>query len=357
METILSVQDLQDIAVRCTSAFLTNQISLNESLAKEAADLNLNSEQVKRAVEAVNTLTYLKTLEKSANERTTEFPVADYNEVIKSAAVPKNLSTPENKWDAINDPELMMDKSASFEGDTLVLDFPHLSKKEALIGLMKQAAMNERRLEIANIESVKVAEKLVKLAEEMKQDWRALDKLSYAVEGVNFEKVSRLVFGEVKERRELPSLNFTAPQMKVANDLAALYKEAENLVSEIQKRRLLQKEAKGQLDLVKQAGLASFIAGGVGKAIGSTVGAIAKLPFRAAGAVAKVGVKKGWNTVADTGVGRMVGMNPKPVSASVGKRLTGVAALGGAALDAAMYEPKANPMTGNGGDVWKKLHG
>jgi hypothetical protein len=341
----ISTSDIQDIAVRCSRQLTNHGISLNESLAKEASVLGLNSEQVKRAIEATNTISYLATLEKSAGERTTEFPLADYNEVIRAASIPDSLS--------LQKEASFKDAPAKVEATTPVfhVGFPDLSEKESHIGLHKHAQINDRALEDAIGYSNVVASKLIKLATEIKKDPQGLEKLSAVIE-TDFEKISSLVFGEFKAKRDTIPAMFKQAELKSVTDMAALYKEATELVFQIAKRKELQKQANEKFMIEKKAGLLSSIGNFAGKAIGGIV----KAPFKAVGAIGGAGLKAVNNAVADTGLGQAAMLAKKPISTGVKRTLAVGSVAAGAALDASMYTPKTNPNTGNGGDVWAKLH-
>lgn len=340
-----TVQDLQDLAVRCTTQFLTNQTSLNSSLAKEAADLGLNSEQVKRAVEATNTLAYLKNLEKSASERTVEFPLADYTEIIRLASMPEALLK-----------EATAPVAEAVVESKFEVAFPELTTKEAMIGLHKEASINDRALEDAVAHSNVVRDQLIKSAATLAKDPLALDKLSAVVEADAFEKIARLVFKEDKVKRDTVPSMFKEADLKSSKDIAALYKQACDLVFDIARRTELQKKANAIFEVEKQAGLGSAVGGMAGKALGSLTRLAAKGIMAPPVAAIRGGAKAGWNAVAKTGVGKALAMTPKTQTMGGKLAVMGVVGGAGAALDASMYKPKQNPTTGNGGDVWNKLH-
>ena len=63
--TQITSEQLRDISVTVVEQFLNNKIPLSLGLAKQAAAAQLNSDQIKRAVEATNTIAYLKVLSMS----------------------------------------------------------------------------------------------------------------------------------------------------------------------------------------------------------------------------------------------------------------------------------------------------
>jgi len=361
----LSVSDLQDLAVRCTTQFLAQGTSLNQLIAKEASDRGLNQEQLKRSVEAVNTLAYLKTLEKSGSDRTTEFQVADYHEILKIASIPEHVasqSVSEDPWLAFLSSSPGQTKQASILDDT----FPELDVAQAKAGIIKQAQINARLIEELEVEASILASRLMKVASFLALDQEAQSKLSVVASGDTFTKLARLVFKEDRAWKDLPETLFTKASLEKAASLKQTFEEAQELTEVLASRKTLQKQASEVVALEKQAfigalaGMAGRAVGGLAKWTGKTV---AK-PFvglaRAGGNVAANSAKKTWNSAANTGVGKAFKMGeakivaPNPV---VGKRIAAAGVVGGAAMDASMYSPKINPVTGEGGDVWKKLQG
>ena len=87
MSTDLTPELLQDISVRVVSNFMTKQAGLSEGIAKEAKEMELNPDQIKRVIESSNTIAYLRQLE-DATDRSFEFPVAEYNHVMGHLVLP-----------------------------------------------------------------------------------------------------------------------------------------------------------------------------------------------------------------------------------------------------------------------------
>ena len=78
----LTPEALQNISVKVVSTYMLKQASLSEAIASEAKSLELNPEQIKRAIESSNTVAYLRQLEDAPNRSDLEFPVATYNDVM-----------------------------------------------------------------------------------------------------------------------------------------------------------------------------------------------------------------------------------------------------------------------------------
>lgn len=84
---VMSSDQLRDVSVAVVEDFINNKTPLSEGLAKQAALNNMNSEQVQRCVEAANTIAHLKLIS-VAEDRTFEFPLCKYAEVMQRAALP-----------------------------------------------------------------------------------------------------------------------------------------------------------------------------------------------------------------------------------------------------------------------------
>lgn len=82
---VLSEKLLEKLAETIVDRFFNEKIALNDGVTEAAQDQNLNSEQVKRLVEAVNTTAFLKKFnnpEPDANGRVVEFETASPNAVL-----------------------------------------------------------------------------------------------------------------------------------------------------------------------------------------------------------------------------------------------------------------------------------
>lgn len=345
----ITVQELQDIAVKCVSDFFNEKTSLNEGLAKEASDRGLNSEQLKRAVEATNTLAHLKSLDVSS-DRTTEFPVADYQEIVKLAFVPDLTSPPIEEEDETD--SFGFAKSAAVEVETT------MSYENAVFFLQKKAAVNDRELEDAKYELLNVAEDILKQAGELRKDPEILEKLSYSsVSDEYFTKLSSLLACE-KPRKALPEGFFKSAAINSVERLFSLYKRAETLNVEIKDKTSLKQRLDQAVNThVKEAGLL----GKVFNHIGSGIGKVVSAPFKAA-ISAGTGITKATgvainNAAAKTGMGQAAGLAVKPQSGSVRALKASALPLAGAAMDIGAYNYNVNPAKNQLGTVWDNLQG
>jgi hypothetical protein len=356
---LLTVQDLQDIAVSTTSDFYNHGTPLSVGLAKQAAARDLNSDQVKRAVEATNTLAYLKSVEGS--DRTGEFPLADYDEIMKCASMPDDMQSTEPKVSIQSadetDDDLVKQASAALE-----FEMPELTKQAAMTHLIKEASKNKRALEDAQARAFHLVLDLEKAASELKKTPFAVEGMSLASNGTQFTKVARLTFGadaptridwveDVKMNREWK------PAFEKAASLAKLLEQAQDTLAEIEHRS----------GLDKQAGLITTMAAGVGRAARSIVSA----PFRFAANKVSAGVSAGIDTAAtkaqsgfaSTSLGKKMGIQPgtlKPSTVQTMKNskrmIAGTTLAAGAGLDAISFRPHHDATKGTNGDVWDALN-
>lgn len=340
--TSVTIQDLQDIAVQAVSDFFNKKIPLNTTLAKEASVRELNSEQLHRAIEATNTLTHLKNIEIGV-DRTTEFPVADYKEIIKLAFVPELKET--EVFDFV-------EKSA--EVSTEMEQFiPVTTDQENVTWFIKQAARNNQELDLLKGDLRVVGEKLLTKLAELRSDPSIIDTLSCSnITNSEFEKITSLM-GFTSERRELPEGFLKSANTKETDNLISLYKEACNLTYEIQKKEALKERAK-QLEvlLTKKAFLGPAFAS-VGRLLGRTIAGSAKVLTKSTTnlgmSAAKIGAKSLNNMAAETSIGKKIGLTSAPIDPAIKKRVALAGAIGVATADSSTYKPQAS--------VWDTLQG
>jgi hypothetical protein len=344
--TQVTSDQLRDISIRCTEQFLNNKVPLSQALAKEASAHNLNSDQIKRAVEATNTVAFLKVASLSP-DKTIEFPLCKYSEVLQGVSLPAfEKSASDNLFaadtavkSAIDEAELfansVMEKAAS-EMNTL------LGTGDLKRALIKEAAMNRAALEALKPEADLVAENLVKAAKLLSQDDRWLDKLAHVVQGYDHEVLSTLVSGTPVQARDFGGhAIIKEADLKVAKTVSALYKQAQELARELRTREGLQKKADEQIaGLTKEAlltGLGAKAGRSIGTGLGKATSSFTTGPAKSIG----VGIK---NTVSK------IGAKKGAIMGAVGAGAT-------TAMDSAMFSPGIDRGTGRSKDVWSSLHG
>lgn len=369
-----SVEELQKIAVEVTSDFYNHGVPLSEGLAKQASARDLNSDQLKRAVEATNTLAYLKSVE-SANDRTGEFPLANYDEILKCASIPDSLETSgmmmngvvpsigQDKGDGLVPPTSAEDtvKEASYH-DPLAFEMPQLTKQAALKFLIKEACANKQALELAESRALNLYMDLTKQASVLKKDPNAIYGVSIAAKDEQFTKLAKLVFGDQAPSRidyvdVVPAHRDWKASMQKAAALSTMLTDAADTLVEIEQRRELDKQASLIMD--------------AGKLVGSAAKKVVTAPLKWGAAKIGAGVAsltdqaatKIQTGFAGTGLGKKMGVQPGTLKPSTvqtmakAKTVRNVAMIGGgAALDAASFRPKNNPSSNQNGDVWDALN-
>jgi hypothetical protein len=379
----ITVHDLQNIAVDCTTQFFNNNTPLNESLAKQASDMGLNSDQLQRAVEATNTLTYLKGIEVS-KDRTSEFPVADYQEIVKMASLPKSLrNNPVVSGGTTGGVEKQATLNPTDSGkvvaeaeSSLAYSFPELTPAEQRVHLTKYAQINSRALERAKDDLEITGLNLVKLAKEIKADPQGLEHLSAtSLKDEDFVKVAGLVFGKEVKRLDFVSGMFKSAEISKAQSFVDMYKQAGTLYDEVQYRI----KADGQLreGLEKLAFMGAAIKGvsrllgsaservatKVGKGIGSAVKGTATGTVKTVGTTvskATSGIggairNQAQNAFAKTGLGKELKVPTRITPPKVQAKIKGATVLAGAALDAGFYNRTIDPAKDMSGGVWETL--
>lgn len=411
----ITVQDLQNIAVECTSNFFNKNIPLNESLCKIASERDLNKDQLKRAIEATNTLTYLKNVEVS-KDRTSEFKVADYDSIMKLASIPDNVqelqkqasSTADmsNRYDVTIEDTKNLIKTAE---EKLSFSFPNLNEKEKLIHLRKYAQINDRALEKAQEDLEYTGLNLIKLAKEIRKNSQSKEFLSALdIDDERFEKIAELVLNEKVKRLDYAKTSglFKAAQLQSVKEFVDFYKVAEDLYSEIEYRKTAKEKIRTHLDYMEKAafgpaiaaitgmtrllgsslprkivvnknlltkekivnGVAEKVQPSIGKQMGglmgsSVGGSIKKRVVKPAGELAASTAKSAKNlgeiavnnVVAITPPGKNLGVTKKPMPPGIKRKITAGLTVGGYALDASAFSPKIDPINDYSGDVWQSL--
>lgn len=384
--TEITVKDLQDIAVECVSGFFNDNAPLSTGLCKAASERDLNSDQLKRAVEATNTLAYLKSVQINP-DRTGEFPLANYEEIVKMASLPEDFQPVEETAQLAPTRLLQdgLDKQAE-----LLIETPNPQEISFDAFFMKRAAAVRNELNYALGDSVLLKEELLKTASELKADPYCLEALSVAENNeAQFTKLARLVWGEPKARSEVAEfVPIPKQSLEKAAALKQILNDATELVEKIQGLQELQKSASEIRTGMEKEALASFfaraaaalkgpsaaarkwdrslapgpvtrISGAIGKGVGTAAAAPVKAVGKTVGSVMSSGGVVLKNKISRN-IGGKVGVPVKPATADVlsaKKKWATGAAVAGAGLDATMYSPAKNKVTGESSDIWDQIYG
>lgn len=234
----LTPERLQSIAIDCVTQFMNKQASLSEAIAKEAQCLELNSEQTKRVIEATNTIAYLRQLEKAA-DRTFEFPVADYGDVMTAMCVPDmqkaasdeseeddDEEKEDKKEEKESDSEEKEEKSESKE-ETKDEDEEKKEQQEKVAMLTREFFRAKSNLEKIACDKIDLHLRLSAAASILHKDPQGLEKLAEVVAEDDFQATTTLCG---LEKRACENLVFTDRELDSARTVYSLYKEAQELV-------------------------------------------------------------------------------------------------------------------------------
>lgn len=221
---------LKNSAVTVTANFISKEVPLSAGVAEIARKNSLNMEQIKRLVEVVNQVTYLKILS-TAKDRTFEFPLAKFEDVVGLLVTPEIQSMTDTNMKAsplqiigISD-EVPIEKVASDTGWVP-------SGQEKLAYLSKYYYSTRHRLEKIAEREITLLEEIKDLISECKSDESFMDKAACVTDGdeESLTKIAMLVYGE--KRSFTGETLFYDTDLEQASKAVGLLKEAASLVEE-----------------------------------------------------------------------------------------------------------------------------
>jgi hypothetical protein len=331
--SFITSDTIRDISVKTVETFLNDKVPLSVGLSKHASALELNSDQIQRAVEATNCIAYLK-IKSLSDDRTSEFPLCKFAEVMTQVFTPS------------------MTKAASFhvpvaKGESLLEKIAEycpteLNATEQLIMFTKLAAINSKELEILQDRAFTIVPELLKAAAVIKSDSQGLEKLATVTSGKEYSMATALIYGEVQTFADTGI--FKQAELKTAEHLITLLKEAHLVQDKINEKERLAESS----EIVKQAFL-----GMVGQAIGRGIAGAVKLPMKAMSTSMDT-IAKGMGGGAANAARRVAGIAPVAKPKTVGKA-TAAMATAGLVADAHFYKPGIDKTTGRSKDVWTAL--
>ena len=222
---------LQNIAVKCVAQYMAKQASLSEGIAKEAQELELNPEQVKRVIETTNTVAYLRQLG-DAPDRTFEFPVADYKTVMSRICLPEKRAEEEDEEEKKESKEEEKKESKEDEKKESEEAEPSEQEKKAML-IMETRRCKEVLIKMA-YDQEDLKQRLISAADSFRKDPFALEKLAEVVDEEDYSKMIKLC--QISDR-SLQDIVVTDSDVKEARKLYGLYKEAKISVAEETKLR------------------------------------------------------------------------------------------------------------------------
>lgn len=246
----LTSDGLKKMAAQCVASLVNEGVPLNDSITKIALDTEMNSDQVKRMVEASNQMAYLSELEK-ADDRTFEFEVAKYPEILDKMThgTMDKVASFTDPMDIISSTYAPIEKVAQDKEATL----EKWGKGDKIKALTKLAEAHRRELE-----ELKSSEhdNLVKLAQYRAIICRDGDALLKMAKFENGREMSKLVFGHDKvasEVRQIWSDKDMADVTSLSNMLTMCKQASEY-------RKELQSKLEKADSIIKQAFVAPMAA-------------------------------------------------------------------------------------------------
>ncbi len=303
----LTQDRLQSIAVGCVSKFMSKEASLSEAIAKEAQDLELNSDQTKRVIEASNTIAYLRQLEKAA-DRTFEFEVADYGKVMSQMCMPEDMSKEasdkEDKDEDKKDDKKKRDKNDEGDHEYRGNKSEEREEQEKKAMLMQGYMQSRHNLQKMAYDKTEMHMTISNAIATFRKDPYALEKLAF-VAGDSFEATVKLCG---IEKRAEEDLIFTDRELATAKNLVGLYKQASEMIQQEEALQSFIKRAEAVLfpktaNVTKLASFGEALAMGAGRAVGSIAGGTARAAgnglrgaIKAPGAFARASADRGFTT-------------------------------------------------------------
>lgn len=231
MNPLFSVEMLQRMAVDASARFGQGK-DLSVAVAEVAQENDLNEEQVKRLIEAANSVTYLQLLSKS-QDRTFEFPVSSFEKVMDHLTFGIEGREPESHEVG----EMVLQKMAYV-----------VSEQSEVNPVLRYQAFKANEIEfekLANEFTVLYKDFDDALAA-LNKDSQGLEKLASVADEEDYGILSAAVSKDeslVKSASE-SSFIFTKEQVKVAKQVVDLYKEAKiNLTNQAKLKVEIEKVA------------------------------------------------------------------------------------------------------------------
>ena len=323
----LTPEALQDISVRVVCKYMTKQSCLSEAIVKEAKDLELNPDQIKRVIEASNTIAYLRQLE-DASDRTFEFPVAEYRDIMGRMVLPAQPSpVVEKTAAAISRDKTVVPNPLDEQAPETQIN-SSISEQEKVAMLVKETLRVKHTITKMAEDGFIMSMRLEKMASKISTDPKAFEKLSHVASEEDLN--SLLVLCGLEKTSSTNSSVFVNSELTDVLSLNSLFKEARDMV-------MIQKQGEA---FVKRATEVL-----IEKKAFSPIGSAVEFAGKGIGWVAGKAVQGGTNAVKGVGTGLAALAAGKTLS----ERVERVADIGGSAVSA--------PMIKHDNSVWNSIHG
>lgn len=227
---------LKGVAVRVASQFLTNKKPLSSGVAEVATEYSLNNEQIKRLIEVVNQVTYLKLLP-TADDRTFEFELAKYEDVLSlmTSPDPESLTMTDDTLSPIEIAAgAASDGLAKVASEEEAFD---VGSQEKIAYLNKMVYSTRNQLEKIAEREVTLLDEIQKVVPQCREDESFMSKVAMVTDGDEdlITKIARLVYDSSKEwstdglfyEEELAQAKTTVGLLKEATELLKTKSELE----------------------------------------------------------------------------------------------------------------------------------
>lgn len=308
---------IKNYAVQAVTDFVTNGTSLSTGISKIASAEQLNPEQIKRVVEASNTIAHLKLLSGST-DRTSEFPVAKYEDVLG------HMVTPSKNTDFVDQTKNVSEQSEAYPGATHGENVKYASTRAELETYTARAIISTK----AHLEKLAYDKqsKMLEIEDSIKRLQKEKDHMEKFAE-VCSETEFGMVFGMEKSASLNTKLVFEDRELTEARKLVGLIKEAKEIISD---------------EMEKSAFLGAAV-GALGRAVGGAIGAVTKPIGR--------GIATASKNLGNISVSEIKGVEPNAAAASWASKAKKVGNTAANIGLGAAFTEHANS------SVWKQLQG
>lgn len=308
---------IKQYAIQAVTGFVTNGESLSLGISKLASENNLQPEQIKRVVEASNTIAHLKLLQ-SEQKRDFEFPVAKYEDVLG------HMVTPSSNTGFVDQTKNTAEQSEAYPGDSHGENVKYASTRAELETYTARAIISTR----AHLEKLAYDKqsKMLEIEDSIKRLQKERDHMEKFAE-VCSETEFGMIFGMEKSASLNTKLVFEDRELTEARKLVGLIKEAKEIISD---------------EMEKSAFLGAAV-GALGRAVGGAIGMATKPIGR--------GIATASKNLGNISVSKIKGVEPSTAATSWASRAKKVGNTAANIGLGAAFTEHAN------GSVWSQLQG
>lgn len=260
-------EQLKNLAAKAVSNYIARGVTLTDAVAALSKENRLNEEQTKRLVEVSNQVAYLKILE-TAKDRTFNFPVAEYKDVMAKIATPDvsmnkqaSVSTTSavggftSPMDIVKSNfEAGMEKAASYT-EPNTAEFIKSASEQEVLGYLPNIVFSYRaELDKLAYDKMNQAELLVKAASEARKDPFIGYKLQKFAS--NQAELTRLIGIDLEKVASERSPIFKDKDLEKLAELNTLFVDAKNMLAR-------EEFLRGELEKLAFSGVIGRVAGSI----------------------------------------------------------------------------------------------